>query len=153
MCTLPVFIFSDHFFLLLIFHFLYLDSVDHEIDKIALKLQRNQSALLKDMSFLSLSSSNFLRSYFVRAKESSIDLLTSDSKETSIALTVQQNGFDATTTPWYVDAVTGPKDIFIVVDLSMNSQSQAEIRRTAVNSVLDTISPNDVVTVYVLRTT
>ena len=151
MCTLPIFIFTDNFSLLLIFHFLYLDSVDHEIDKIVLKLQRNQSALLKDMSFLSLSSSNFLRSYFVRAKESSIDLLTSDSKETSIALTVQQNGFDATTTPWYVDAVTGPKDIFIVVDLSMNSQSQAEIRRTAVNSVLDTISPNDVVTVYVLH--
>jgi hypothetical protein len=57
--------------------------------------------------------------------------------------------YDPRVRPWYVAASSGPKDVVIVIDTSgsMSQESRLEITKTAVNSVLDTLTLNDYVSV------
>lgn len=51
---------------------------------------------------------------------------------------------------WYTDALTSPKDVVILVDISgsMRAHNRREISRHIVNEILDTLNDNDFVNIY-----
>lgn len=56
--------------------------------------------------------------------------------------------FDARSRPWYVEAATDPKDIVILVDNSGSMMGQKrEIARHTINTILETLGPNDFVNI------
>lgn len=51
---------------------------------------------------------------------------------------------------WYTDALTSPKDVVLLVDISgsMKAHNRREISRHIVNEILDTLNDNDFVNIY-----
>ena len=57
--------------------------------------------------------------------------------------------FDCRLRPWYLQAAASPKDLFILVDVSGSMTGvRKEIARHVVLTLLDTLSENDFVNIY-----
>lgn len=57
--------------------------------------------------------------------------------------------YDARKRPWYIEAATDPKDIVILVDNSGSMMGQKrKIARHTINSILETLGPNDFVNIF-----
>lgn len=56
--------------------------------------------------------------------------------------------YDARMREWYIEAATDPKDIMILIDNSGSMMGQKrEIARHTINTILETLSPNDFVNI------
>lgn len=56
--------------------------------------------------------------------------------------------YDSRMQPWYIVAASSPKDVMILIDNSGSMIGQKQkIARNAVNTILETLSPNDFVNV------
>ncbi len=57
--------------------------------------------------------------------------------------------YDARSRPWYIEAATDPKDIVILVDNSGSMMGQkGKIARQTINTILETLGPNDFVNIF-----
>ena len=61
--------------------------------------------------------------------------------------------YDPRLRPWYVAATSGPKDVVIVIDVSgsMGANNRTNITKTAVKSVLTTLTINDYVSILTFQ--
>jgi len=94
---------------------------------------------------------SLLRTYFARI-DGTIDLITNDEQEIiDVASKVDTDIYNPTITPWFSASVAGPKDIFIIADLAALNSLSAQHKTDyigSLTSILDTISPNDMIWFY-----